>query len=373
MDVLPPLQHAPSLPTPPSHAFGVHNMKTWFIHRTTRMAGLINYLNVVYLRYCLNVWDVGGQKTIMSYWRKFFEQTNGLVWFADSSHIRRLDDCRAELHNLLKEERLVGASLLIFANKQDMQGALKPTGIAKFNVGAKGYAKLNVVSSVMLYYGCSEASNFSVVTLRQLIAAWFSRRYTRFKKRSADFHGRAADLVHSLRGTAMPRRQALEEEQCREEKGISTVPKHKYASKACSPKDDAPLNYLPQKRLILTSQLIQQLLPAIPATILRGQAVSTYGSATYTLSMLTLRDACSMVASLSSSYNSCSPVEDENNPSEQTSAKKMEDRVSKVVEVFAGRIQKMENDFISDSLTVVSFTKEGCEATLLSSNKAKVV
>jgi GTPase SAR1 family protein len=66
--------------------------------------GLINYLNVVYLRYCLNVWDVGGQKTIMSYWRNYFEQTNGLVWFADSSDIRRLDDCRAELHNLLKEE-----------------------------------------------------------------------------------------------------------------------------------------------------------------------------------------------------------------------------------------------------------------------------
>ncbi|KAF7041634.1 hypothetical protein CFC21_051401 [Triticum aestivum] len=46
-------------------------------------------------------------------------------------------------------------------------------------------------------------------TLRQLIAAWFSRRYTRFKKRSADYHGRAADLVHGLRGTAVPRRQPL--------------------------------------------------------------------------------------------------------------------------------------------------------------------
>ncbi|ONM56850.1 2-oxoglutarate dehydrogenase E1 component [Zea mays] len=78
--------------------------------------------------------------------------------------------------------------------------------------------------------------SFGTVTLRQLIAAWFSRRYTRFKKHSADFHGRAADLVHGLRGTAMPMRQALKEEQCREEKGISTVPKHKYASKACSPK-----------------------------------------------------------------------------------------------------------------------------------------
>ena len=33
-------------------------------------------------------------------------------------------------------------------------------------------------------------------------------------------------------------------------------------------------------------------------------------------------------------------------PSEQTSAKKMEDKVSKAVEVFVGRIRKMENDFI---------------------------
>ena len=46
-------------------------------------------------------------------------------------------------------------------------------------------------------------------TLRQLIAAWFSRCYTRFKKRSADYPGRAADLVHGLRGTAVPRRQPL--------------------------------------------------------------------------------------------------------------------------------------------------------------------
>jgi len=56
--------------------------------------------------------------------------------------------------------------------------------------------------------------------------------------------------------------------------------------------------------------LIQQLLPAIPSAILRAQAVSAYESATYTLSMLTLRDACSMASS--SSYNSCSPVDDEN-------------------------------------------------------------
>ncbi|KAJ1294228.1 hypothetical protein BS78_01G129800 [Paspalum vaginatum] len=85
---------------------------------------------LVILRYSLNIWDVGGQKTIRSYWRNYFEQTDGLVWVVDSSDIRRLDDCRPELHNLLKEERLAGASL-VFANKQDIQGALKPDEIAE--------------------------------------------------------------------------------------------------------------------------------------------------------------------------------------------------------------------------------------------------
>ncbi|KAJ1658537.1 ADP-ribosylation factor-like protein 2 [Dispira simplex] len=74
--------------------------------------------------YKLNIWDVGGQKSLRSYWRNYFEQTEGVVWVVDSVDYQRLEDCRRELHALLKEERLVGASLLVFANKQDIQGAL---------------------------------------------------------------------------------------------------------------------------------------------------------------------------------------------------------------------------------------------------------
>ncbi|KAI0493299.1 hypothetical protein KFK09_027575 [Dendrobium nobile] len=90
-----------------------------------------NIKTIKYQKYSLNIWDVGGQKTIRSYWRNYFEQTDGLVWVVDSSDLRRMNDCRMELGNLLKEERLSGASLLILANKQDIQGALKPTEIAK--------------------------------------------------------------------------------------------------------------------------------------------------------------------------------------------------------------------------------------------------
>ena len=98
--------------------------------------------------YRLTVWDVGGQKTLRCarrrrrapvpavaqpsppahgarrtpacspYWRNYFEETDALVWVVDSADRRRLADCAAELHGLLKEERLAGASLLVLANKQ---------------------------------------------------------------------------------------------------------------------------------------------------------------------------------------------------------------------------------------------------------------
>ena len=74
--------------------------------------------------YNLNIWDVGGQKSLRSYWRNYFETTDGLIWVVDSADERRLQDCRKELHSLLQEERLLGATLLVFANKQDLQGGV---------------------------------------------------------------------------------------------------------------------------------------------------------------------------------------------------------------------------------------------------------
>ena len=74
--------------------------------------------------YKLNIWDVGGQKSLRSYWKNYYESTDGLIWVVDSADKWRMEDCKKELHGLLQEERLLGATLLIFANKQDIPGAL---------------------------------------------------------------------------------------------------------------------------------------------------------------------------------------------------------------------------------------------------------
>lgn len=54
--------------------------------------------------YKLNIWDVGGQKTIRSYWRNYFEKTDALIWVVDATDRLRVRDCRDELSALLLEE-----------------------------------------------------------------------------------------------------------------------------------------------------------------------------------------------------------------------------------------------------------------------------
>ena len=54
-----------------------------------------------------NTWyqgDVGGQKTLRSYWRNYFEKTDALIWVVDATDRIRLGDCREELSGLLLEE-----------------------------------------------------------------------------------------------------------------------------------------------------------------------------------------------------------------------------------------------------------------------------
>ena len=84
-----------------------------------------------YQQFSLNLWDIGGQTSIRAYWRNYFEQTDGLIWVVDAADRSRLDLVRQEFQNILKQERLAGASLLVLANKQDVDGALTTDQIAQ--------------------------------------------------------------------------------------------------------------------------------------------------------------------------------------------------------------------------------------------------
>lgn len=68
-----------------------------------------NIKTLEYRGFKLNIWDVGGQTSLRSYWRNYFEQTDGLIWVVDSADRARLQDCKAELQILLGQEVCVRA------------------------------------------------------------------------------------------------------------------------------------------------------------------------------------------------------------------------------------------------------------------------
>ncbi|KAK5969351.1 hypothetical protein GCK32_013516, partial [Trichostrongylus colubriformis] len=79
----------------------------------------------------LNVWDIGGQRSIRPFWSNYFENTDALIYVIDSSDRRRFDETSVELMELLDEEKLSRVPVLIFANKQDLVSSAPASEISK--------------------------------------------------------------------------------------------------------------------------------------------------------------------------------------------------------------------------------------------------
>ena len=51
-----------------------------------------NIKNLVHEGFKLNVWDVGGQKALRTYWPNYYDNTDALVFVIDSADKKRLNE-----------------------------------------------------------------------------------------------------------------------------------------------------------------------------------------------------------------------------------------------------------------------------------------
>ncbi|CAI9276742.1 ADP-ribosylation factor 1 isoform X2 [Lactuca sativa] len=84
-----------------------------------------NVETVEYKDVSFTVWDVGGQDKIRPLWRHYFQNTQGLIFVVDSNDRDRVTEARDELHRMLNEDALREATILVFANKQDLPNAMR--------------------------------------------------------------------------------------------------------------------------------------------------------------------------------------------------------------------------------------------------------
>merc|ERR1712196_19065 len=83
-----------------------------------------NVETVEYKNISFTVWDVGGQDKIRKLWRYYYENTQGLIFVVDSNDRDRIEDAREELMNILSEEEMRDAAVVVFANKQDLPNSM---------------------------------------------------------------------------------------------------------------------------------------------------------------------------------------------------------------------------------------------------------
>ncbi|KAK5584096.1 hypothetical protein RB653_005703 [Dictyostelium firmibasis] len=88
-----------------------------------------NVETIEYKNLSMTVWDVGGQNKIRALWQHYYHGSNAVIFVVDSTDRERIDEVREEIKNLLIQDELKDTQLLIFANKQDMNGAMNTAEI----------------------------------------------------------------------------------------------------------------------------------------------------------------------------------------------------------------------------------------------------
>lgn len=120
----------------------------------------VNYKNIKF-----QVWDLGGQTSIRPYWRCYFPNTQAVIYVVDSSDTDRIATSKQEFHAILEEEELKEAAVLVFANKQDLPGALSDAqvteGLGLTNIKNRQWAifKTSAIKGEGLFEGLDWLAN----------------------------------------------------------------------------------------------------------------------------------------------------------------------------------------------------------------------
>ncbi|KAK8818444.1 ADP-ribosylation factor-like protein 1 [Blastocystis sp. ATCC 50177/Nand II] len=90
-----------------------------------------NVETIKYNNLTFQMWDLGGQTSIRPFWRCYYPNTDAIVFVVDSADTDRIPIAKTELMAILNEEELQGVCLLVFANKQDVKGALNGSQVSE--------------------------------------------------------------------------------------------------------------------------------------------------------------------------------------------------------------------------------------------------
>ena len=82
-----------------------------------------NVEELTYNNVKFQAWDLGGQESTRSVWDVYYMNTDAIVYVIDSMDDEYYEESKIQFHKMLNNPALKNATILIFANKQDLPGA----------------------------------------------------------------------------------------------------------------------------------------------------------------------------------------------------------------------------------------------------------
>ena len=82
-----------------------------------------NVEELTYNNVKFQAWDLGGQESTRSVWDVYYMNTDAVVYVVDSQDDEYFEESKSQFHKLIANPALKNATILIFANKQDLPGA----------------------------------------------------------------------------------------------------------------------------------------------------------------------------------------------------------------------------------------------------------
>ena len=83
-----------------------------------------NVETIQYKKLEMTVWDIGGQTVLRKLWRHYYNGCDAVIYIVDSNDTERIDEAAHELRQVLSNEELRDAAVLVYANKQDLPNSM---------------------------------------------------------------------------------------------------------------------------------------------------------------------------------------------------------------------------------------------------------
>jgi ADP-ribosylation factor protein 1 len=132
-----------------------------------------NVEKVQYKNLEFNIWDIGGQTKIRNLWKFYYDNTDAIIYVVDTSDAERMAFAKETLSEVLSDDRLANAPLLVFANKVDISNMTTPEVVS--SMGLQNLRREWYVQPTCALSGSGLCEGFE----------WLSKEVKNKRKRSA--------------------------------------------------------------------------------------------------------------------------------------------------------------------------------------------